>query len=77
MIKFSNEELQHQAVEIALELELGELNRSSFMGWVNLGKSLALYEAVFLLSLGDDKIQLIASLRGNFAKAHSSVSGFF
>lgn len=51
MIKFSNEELQHQVVEITLGLELGELNQSSFNGLNNLGKSLVLCEAVFVFSL--------------------------
>lgn len=31
MIKFSNEELQHEVVKITLELEFGELNLNSFM----------------------------------------------
>lgn len=51
MIKFSNKELQHQVVEITLGLDIVELNQSSLRGVSNLGKSLVLCEAVFLLSL--------------------------
>lgn len=51
MIKFSNKELQHQVVEIILGLKIEELNQSSLSGLSNLGKSLVLCKAVFLLSL--------------------------